>query len=429
MRTISPKNGPVVRKRFDVRPFYGRHRKPAPVLAAQYPDKLVWVWDHLNPFKWNVWMSFDGGAAWTLIEDYWMYGDARQFAPDGGSELYFIVGVDEAGNEVTRRSNWIRPDDALLPAPVLRPVYPDLLVWDWDLPNPFKWNVWQSLDGGASYILVEGYWMYGDARQFAPDGGAELHFIVGVDEAGNEVTERSNAVRPDDAPVPAPVTLLTGLSAYWDGDSYLDQVDLVEILNAGDGIFGSSQLLPSGSTGLVFESPTDADLFYSKSTVFDNYSARTVNCWVNLQNWQGNFLLSDVSDDGLGACTGLSLRMCADGGFYEFGSHYAAGWDGSSENLQEGQILEGVWFMLTITSNNSEMRVYINGALSGTLALTGPTTPYSGQGAESFWLNGPHFWGSMIGQFCYLGVWGRVLDPAELGTLYNNGAGRAFAGL
>ena len=76
---------------------------------------------------------------------------------------------------------------------MLRAVYPDLLQWSWNLPDPYKWNVWLSLDDGESYILVDGYWMYGDSRQFAPDGGSELHFIVGVDEDGNEITARSNA--------------------------------------------------------------------------------------------------------------------------------------------------------------------------------------------------------------------------------------------
>jgi len=104
-----------------------------------------------------------------------------------------------------QRRTWLaeqRRKHHLLPAPVLRAVYPDLLQWNWDLPNPYKWNVWLSLDGGANYILVDGYWEYGDARQFAPDGGGELHFIVGVDQDGNEITQRSNAVRPDDAPLP-----------------------------------------------------------------------------------------------------------------------------------------------------------------------------------------------------------------------------------
>ena len=43
---------------------------PAPVLRAQFPDKLAWDWNYPNPYKWNVWMSLNGGASWTLIEDY-----------------------------------------------------------------------------------------------------------------------------------------------------------------------------------------------------------------------------------------------------------------------------------------------------------------------------------------------------------------------
>ena len=96
----------------------------------------------------------------------------------------------------------------MLTAPVLRAAYPDLLRWDWDLPNPHKWNVWTSLNGGASWFLTEDYWMYGDARQFAPDGGSEFYFIVGVDAAGVEITERSNWIRPDDAVPPVPQSVI-----------------------------------------------------------------------------------------------------------------------------------------------------------------------------------------------------------------------------
>lgn len=104
-----------------------------------------------------------------------------------------------------RRRNRLRlGHPALLPAPVLRAAYPDLLRWDWDLPNPYKWNVWLSWDGGVNWLLIEDYWMYGDARQFAPDGGSEFYFIVGVDAAGVEITERSNWIRPDDAVPPVP---------------------------------------------------------------------------------------------------------------------------------------------------------------------------------------------------------------------------------
>jgi hypothetical protein len=115
----------------------------------------------------------------------------------------------------------------LLPAPVLAPQYPSLLVWDWNLANPYKWNVWLTLDGGATYFMPEDYWMYGAARQFAPDGGSELYFIVGVDQAGKEVTHRSNIVRPDDAIAPPEIN---GGNPEWESteqgwwDVYIDWI-------------------------------------------------------------------------------------------------------------------------------------------------------------------------------------------------------------
>ena len=119
-----------------------------------------------------------------------------------------------------QRRTWLaeqRRKEHLLPAPVIRPKYPDLIVWDWDLLNPYKWNFWMSMNGGATYILIEDYWMYGDARQFAPDGGGELYYAVGVDKDGNEITQHSNIVRPDDAPVPLDAPTLVRVNGYYQG--------------------------------------------------------------------------------------------------------------------------------------------------------------------------------------------------------------------
>ena len=148
-----------------------------------------------------------------------------------------------------RRARVLAARATLLPAPVLRAAYPDLLRWDWELPNPFKWNVWMSLDGGVSWILIEDYWMYGDARQFAPDGGSELHFIVGVDVDGNEVTYRSNSVRPDDGvlpPVPPAPVVTTfevidnngqidlNIAWTWDGLGWPDDGIFIVEIHADD---------------------------------------------------------------------------------------------------------------------------------------------------------------------------------------------------
>ncbi|MEY2664502.1 MAG: hypothetical protein RIT04_310 [Candidatus Parcubacteria bacterium] len=88
------------------------------------------------------------------------------------------------------------------PRPLLRPVYPDLINWEWHHKNPYRWNIYLILSGGTWCVLVDDYWKWGDARSFAPDGGSSPVFIVGVDKNGREITRRSNVVRPDDAPIP-----------------------------------------------------------------------------------------------------------------------------------------------------------------------------------------------------------------------------------
>ena len=95
----------------------------APLLAPKYPDLLVWKWHYKNPYRWNVWISLDNGKSFFFIDDYWGYGSARQFAPDGGSELMYIVGVDQQGKEVTLHSNIVRPDDAPI-SPIKKPPHP-----------------------------------------------------------------------------------------------------------------------------------------------------------------------------------------------------------------------------------------------------------------------------------------------------------------
>lgn len=72
---------------------------------------LGWTWEGVNPFRWLAYVKLLDGS-WDNPVDYWTQGNYRIFSPDGGGDLMFIVGVDEAGNEITGRSNQVRPDDA-----------------------------------------------------------------------------------------------------------------------------------------------------------------------------------------------------------------------------------------------------------------------------------------------------------------------------
>ena len=88
----------------------------------------------------------------------------------------------------------------LLPAPVLTAAYPDLAVWTWDYPDPAYWYAYHQHAAGEPFTYDDRG--AGTDRQYAPDGGQYWMFIVGVDANGKEITERSNAVRPEDAQPP-----------------------------------------------------------------------------------------------------------------------------------------------------------------------------------------------------------------------------------
>ena len=206
---------------------------PAPVLRPQYPTQIVWDWSFTNPYKWRVYTSLDSGATWFFSSDYWKWGADRLFAPDGGSELYYIVGVDSNGVEVTERSNAVRPDDVPFEAPKLATTSTHHAAWNWAHANPYRWNAYRSTDGGATYAF-EGY-VGGTAREYTPASGANRMWIVGVDAGGKEITNRSNGVIPNGYVRPA-APVITVVNFGYEGDEGEQTVwlELTWTWNPGD---------------------------------------------------------------------------------------------------------------------------------------------------------------------------------------------------
>ena len=311
----------------------------------------------------------------------------------------------------------------LLPAPVLRAVYPDLLQWDWDFPDPYKWNVWQSLDGGASYILVDGYWEYGDARQFAPDGGGELHFIVGVDADGNEITGRSNAVRPDDAPVTG---LFNGLVAHFGLDeasgNFVDDVGS-KVLQVVNGTVSRG----SGLQGLAVEMTGDGGSLLSSfdTTAFSpTAEGFTVSFWVDFSSLldaaELTYMLSVWQDVGWPA--GSSWHIC---------SYNPGGGDHAVEILAPGfsvlpfaADLTSGWTHLCLTYDplDTVWIMYVNGALMANDNFGfSPVAGRLGIGAHTSAEGG-----LTQGKYDELAFWSRALNPDEVAQLYNDGNGLPY---
>lgn len=101
-----------------------RSLAPAPELEAVYPSFIAWTWNYPNPAGWNVYQSFDEGVTFQ-VEEAGFTATAREYAPADGSLPTFIVGVDENGAEVTRRSRIVVPSDA----PYISPFWDGLVAY------------------------------------------------------------------------------------------------------------------------------------------------------------------------------------------------------------------------------------------------------------------------------------------------------------
>ena len=144
-------------------------------------------------------------------------------------------------------------------------------------------------------------------------------------------------------------------------------------------------------------------------------------------------MMSDWSEDSSGNTPGLSfefspgdwirLTSCFwnpdEGGYYDY------------EMQDEYRPMpSGEWVMVTMTTDASEVKLYVNGGLLSTMTKY-ETTVHDTTNPESFFWNGRDHYGN-YGNSCkmvFLGVWDRVLETEKITELFNGGAGLAYADL
>ena len=85
-----------------------------------------------------------------------------------------------------------------------------VLTWTWPWASPAAWNIFQSHDGGSTFILEEESWA-GHLRLYVPADGTLPTYVVGVNANGNPVTAPSTAATVPAAPV------ITGAATVWNG--------------------------------------------------------------------------------------------------------------------------------------------------------------------------------------------------------------------
>lgn len=311
-----------------------------------------------------------------------------------------------------QRRTWLaeqRRKHRLAPPPVLRAKYPDLLAWNWELPNPFKWNVWQSLNLGVSWFLIEDFWGYGDARQFAPDGGGELYFIVGVDADGNEITQRSNVVRPDDAVAPVPLSMfglqlwvriesLAGLAdgsliSNWSDESGHEN----PLLQANAGFQPLYRVNSAGQPSVFFDGVDD--VLVSQASVF-NPNQHTI------------FLVARPLVTSVGDAVGTGGTDNGDVLLMVYQNVIRGHmWRGSNPNVTDGgtTIHNGAFALFEQEVNATNLLLRLNGNLDGSNLLAGTPAGIRKSITLGSRSSGCYF----NGHVCALLVYDRVLSPVD----------------
>jgi hypothetical protein len=308
----------------------------------------------------------------------------------------------------------------LPPAPVLRAMYPDQLAWDWDGANPFKWNIWLSLNSGASWVLIEDYWTYGAARQFAPDGGGEWYYIVGVDAGGVEITGHSNVIRPADAPEP-----WLRLLRYYPLNDLADAAGNADLTGYDDPTFGPGLMGDAFlSDGVATLSGGDLD--------FSALVSFSVNLWVNFP--------ADIGQNAQFFCLGeYGLESFI---FYVLGEPevnanlylFTPGnnWNDWVPFAAAPAVNFAAWNMLTIVFDG-QWKIYFNGADVGLpfddVPLTAGPLPLNLGGhpyGPDYAAGPPLITDWQTPGLDELGVWRGALTPTQIAWLYNAGAGRSY---
>lgn len=188
--------------------------------------------------------------------------------------------------------------------------------------------------------------------------------------------------------------------------------------NAVDATGNGYVLANSGSTGYasgkinngaVFNNTNAKSLQNSGAINFVTGGTRTWTTWVNFSNING-YVLDNVTTNG-------NIRMIVYGGGDNKIHMFANG-----NEVVSGNLTTGTWYHVAVTQNGSTWQLYINGTFIGSTSTGGLS--YAANG----FVIGNSYAGGGPGQNTTdeVSIWGRVLTPSEITSLYNAGNGLSY---
>jgi hypothetical protein len=154
-------------------------------------------------------------------------------------------------------------------------------------------------------------------------------------------------------------------------------------------------------------------------------SSWSVSCWVKIisndNSSQGGNPIFSFGDPGIGETpNGGSVGIFITGGTNNLTiSHWGVPYDTPTTT----NLTTGTWNHIVVTYDGTNERIYLNNSLILTKVHTQPLTIGTGRFNFNKWTNNSKSGLGNIFRVDETGIWGRVLTPFEISTLYNNGNG------
>jgi hypothetical protein len=233
--------------------------------------------------------------------------------------------------------------------------------------------------------------------------------------------------------LPAPVALITNLMAYWKLDEGGDITRLDSHINGahlwqwspwgGIGVYESPVWQTSGVVGsaALFDPNYDTALLAPGAFAWDGMADFSISGWINYSaGWDGIFTMLEFT--GI-----LSLRLDLHLNAFQFWAATAA----SDFLISTGDysLIPANWNHVAVVREGGTVKVYLNGTLAGSGAITSPLVSTDWITPADVVLGSSAFGTPIPGALDEFGVWQRALSAAEVGQLYNSGNGLTYEDL
>jgi hypothetical protein len=225
----------------------------------------------------------------------------------------------------------------------------------------------------------------------------------------------TNPPPPPPPPTNACVTPPAGLVAWWRGES-----NAVDIVGGNNGTLIGGTNFAAGAVGAAFQfNGVNQLVEVPASPAVDPASALSLEAWVNLSGYSANDSSVIAGSDCSYCIEQYALVMSQVSGLWYFRAELG---NGSTYTFVTSStpVQTNAWYHIAMTYDGATLRLYVNGALAGTVAAVNAMTATTQGFVIGGLASGP--W-DFYGQVDEVSLYNRALTGSEVLGVYTAGAG------